>query len=52
MEKIPDWIIPYIDIDTIVEDNMKSFFPVLKALGFEIINTRANNTMFSNIIQL
>lgn len=52
MEKIPEWIIPYIDIDTIVEDNMKSFFPVLKALGFEIINTRANNTMFSNIIQL
>jgi len=52
MEKIPDWIIPYIDIDTIVEDNMKSFFPVLKALGFEIINTRSNNTMFSNIIQL
>lgn len=51
-EKIPEWIIPYIDIDTIVEDNMKSFFPVLKALGFEIINTRANNTMFSNIIQL
>lgn len=51
-EKIPEWLIPFIDIDTIVEDNMKSFFPVLKSLGFEILNTRATNTTFSNIIQM
>ena len=51
-EKIPEWIIPLIDIDSIVEDNIKSFFPVLESLGLEIINTRATNTMYSNIIKI
>lgn len=52
MEKIPEWIIPFIDIETIIEDNVKSFFPVLKSLGLDIINTRATNKMYSNIIRL
>lgn len=50
--KMPDWLIPFVNIDTIIEDNMKSFYPVLKSLGLEIINTRAKNTMYSNIIRL
>ena len=50
--KMPDWLIPFVNIDTIIEDNMKSFYPVLKSLGLEIINTRAENTSYSNIIQL
>jgi hypothetical protein len=50
MEKIPEWIIQFIDIETIIEDNVKSFFPVLKSLGLDIINTRATNKMYSNIV--
>ena len=48
----PEWLIPLIDTDTIVEDNLKSFFPVLKSLGFDIINNRSDELMYSNIINL
>ena len=51
-EVAPDWLIPLIDVETIVQDNLKSFFPVLRSLGFDIINTRSESMMFSNIIQL
>jgi len=52
VETMPKWIIPFIDVDTIVEDNTKSFFPVLKSLSLEIINTKSDRKSYSNIIRV
>lgn len=52
LDKMPDWLIQFVDIDTIVEDNTKSFFPVLKSLSLEIINTKSDRLSFSNIVKL
>ena len=51
IHEIPKWIIPYIDVDTITEDNTRSFFPVLSSLSFDILNTRSNNKTYSNMIK-
>lgn len=51
-EKMPDWLIPFVNFNTIIEDAMKSFYPVLKSLSLEIINTRSTNLMYSNLIRL
>lgn len=52
LDNMPEWLIQFLDIDTIVEDNTKSFFPVLKSLSLEIINTKSDRLSFSNIIKL
>ena len=51
-EKMPEWLIPFVSVDTIIEDNTRSFLPVLKSLSLEIINTRSANTRYSNIIKI
>jgi hypothetical protein len=51
-EKMPEWLIQFVDIDTIIEDNTKSFFPVLKSLSLEIINTKSDRLSYSNIVKL
>ena len=52
VNKIPEWLIPFIDIENIIEDNVGSFYPVLKSLGLSTIKTRSTNEYYSNMVQL
>jgi hypothetical protein len=51
IEKIPDWIIPFIDIDSISNDILKKFYPVLDSLGMATVKT-AKREYLSNIINI
>lgn len=46
---IPDWVITFIDYDTITVDVLKKFYPVLESLGLELVKT-TQKEYFSNII--
>ena len=50
VDKVPDWILPYINTNKIIENNINKFHPVMKSLGIDIQNTRANSPHFTNII--
>lgn len=49
-EKIPDWVIPFIDVETIIRDNLSNFLPILNSIGIKTINVRADELFFSNIV--
>jgi len=49
IEKIPDWIIPLIDIDTIIDDNLRNGIIMLQSLGFKTMKLN-NKEYISNII--
>ena len=51
VEKIPEWILPFINYDEIVNNVMKKFYPVLDSLGMEIF-TVSDRTYHSNILEL
>ena len=50
-KKIPDFIIPFIDIEAMINTHTKSGMPIMESLGFEIMDSR-NNEFTSNIIKL
>ena len=52
IEKIPDWILPFINYDDIVNNNISKFHPILKSLNTVLIQTesKAGKTFMSNII--
>lgn len=52
IEKIPEWIIPYIDFDEVTNNNISKFHPILKSLNTVLIQTesKAGKTYMSNII--
>ena len=39
-KKIPDWIIPFLDIDTIINDNVRSGLILLESIGLRVMETR------------
>jgi hypothetical protein len=49
VKTIPEWLVPYIDTDTIVNDNVSKFYGVLESLGMQII-TYADSKYFSNLV--
>lgn len=51
IEKIPEWILPFIDYDTIVNDNISRFYSVLESLGIETIKT-SGKRYFTNILKI
>lgn len=51
IEKIPEWIIPFIDYSTIISDNVTKFKSMLDSLGVRIIKD-SNNKYFSNILDI
>ena len=51
IHEIPKWVIPYVDVETITEDNTRSFFPVLSSIAFDILNTRSDSKTYSNMIK-
>ena len=50
VDKVPDWILPYINTNKIIENNINKFHPIMKSLGIDIQNTRANSPHFTNIV--
>ena len=51
IEKIPEWIIPFIDYDTISYNVLNKFYPVLESLGLDTIKT-SKKEYFSNILNI
>jgi len=51
LDKIPDWILEFIDYDTLAYNVLKKFYPILASLGLETIKT-SKKEYFSNIINL
>jgi len=51
VESIPEWLLPYIDYDTIVNDNISRFYSVLEALGVETIKA-SDKKYFTNILRV
>jgi uncharacterized protein with HEPN domain len=51
VESIPEWIMPFIDYDTIVNDNLSRFYSVLESLGIETIKT-SKKEYISNILKV
>ena len=52
LEKIPEWIIPFINFKKIIEDNVSKFNSILKSLGSITLKSKATNTHISNLIDL
>ncbi|MDD3172165.1 MAG: DNA polymerase domain-containing protein [Herbinix sp.] len=51
VEKIPSWIIPYIDYDTMISDNINKSLSLLTIFSFQTIST-SRNKYISNIISI
>lgn len=47
-QQLPDWIIPFIDYTTIIQDNVKTF--PLESIG--ITRDNQNNTTYTNIVKV
>lgn len=51
VETIPEWLLPYIDYDTIVNDNVSRYYSVLESLGIETIKA-SDKKYFTNILKI
>ena len=51
IEKIPDWCVPYINYDKIVNDNTNKMKSILESLGVQIIETDSTTKRYSNIVK-
>lgn len=51
LDKIPDWLIPYIDIEEIIKDNLNNFLVILESIGLKTIKVTADDLYHSNIIE-
>lgn len=51
IDKIPEWIIPFIDYDTISYNILSKFYPLLESLGLSTIKT-SKKEYFSNILNI
>ena len=49
---IPEWAIPYLDINKMVSKNINTFKPVTEALTFHTIKASSDTEFFSNIIDI
>lgn len=52
LNDIPQWIIDFIDYETMVNDNVSKFYPVLEALGIPTVKAKSSVTFFSNILDI
>lgn len=39
-EQIPEWLVPMIDMTTMISDNMKSALPILESVGVKVMEVR------------
>jgi hypothetical protein len=47
---VPDWLLPLIDVDTIVEDNLRNGNIILESLGVKIMTLLENKDYYTNVI--
>lgn len=55
INKIPKWLIPFINVSKMVEDNMKSGFKILESLGFNVLSYQVGDEkgeVSSNIVNI
>ena len=52
LERIPEWIIPFINVKKVIEDNVSKFNSILTSLGNITLESRSTNTHISNLIDL
>lgn len=50
-EEIPEWLIPIIDVDTIIQDNLNNFLKILNSIGLKTVPVNASSEFFSNVIE-
>jgi len=50
--KIPDWILEFIDYETIILDNISKFYSVLESLWIETIKASSDVEYHSNILKI
>ena len=51
IDKIPEWLIPYIDYNTIVIDTISPFYSVLESIGLHTLTT-SKKDYHSNILNM
>jgi len=51
VNQVPEWILPFIDYDTISYNVLSKFYPVLESLGLHTIKT-SKKEYFSNILNI
>ena len=51
IDKIPEWCVPFINYDKIINDNTNMMTPILESLGVQIIQTNSTTNRYSNIIK-
>jgi hypothetical protein len=51
-EPFPKWIIPYINLDEIIGNNIKLVLSILNCLGVKTIYRTKSNQFFSNVISI
>ena len=52
IDRLPQWVIDTMDIDTMVDDIISKFNPILESLGDITLHTRSGTSHMSNIIDL
>lgn len=52
LTEIPQWIIDFIDYETMVNDNVSKFYPVLESLSIPSIKAKSSVQFFSNILDI
>lgn len=52
LKEIPKWIIPLIDVDTIIKDNISVFLPILNSVGIKTMAVTSKDAYYSNIISM
>jgi hypothetical protein len=50
VDLIPEWLIPLVDYDKIINDNVSKFNSILESLGNVMVDTRSNDSHGTNII--
>ena len=50
IDSVPEWIRYFIDKDKIVNDNLSKFYMIMESLGIKLLDTRSNDTHYSNIV--
>lgn len=51
-DPMPEWVLPYVDINKIVSKNIGTFKPVTEALNFHTLKASQETEFFSNIIDI
>lgn len=50
MDKIPEWVIPLIDIDEILRNNISTFLPLFRSVGGRTVQYTKDEQFITNII--